>query len=81
VRDERITLLYRQSVQRREDQARRMFERAVARGEVRGDVDVDAAVQWLPGLVMLRLITNRRLPAVSETDRLVDMTLRGIRGD
>ena len=41
VRDERIALLYRQSILRREEQARDAFARGIARGEVRPDADID----------------------------------------
>jgi len=79
IRDERIAALYRSSTERREDQSRRTFERAIERGEVRPDIDIDSAVQWLGGLLALRAITHRPMPSVQDTDMLVDFTLRGIR--
>jgi len=79
VRDDRIAALYRESTMRREAQSRATFERAIARGEVRADIDVDVAVQWLGGLLALRAITQRPMPGVEETDRLVAFTLRGVR--
>src|SRR3954453_7752791 len=67
VRDDRIAALYRESTMRREAQSRATFERAIARGEVRADIDVDVAVQWLRGLLALRAITQRPMPGVDET--------------
>jgi len=78
VRDERIAALYRSSSERREQQTRETFERAIKRGEVRPDVDVDAAVQWLGGLLAIRTITLRPMPMVEEAEALVEFTLRGV---
>lgn len=78
IRDERIAALYRSSTQRREDQARRTFEKAIERGEVRADIDVDAAVQWLGGLLAVRAISNRPMPTLDDVERLVDLTLHGV---
>jgi AcrR family transcriptional regulator len=79
VRDERITALYREVTERREAQSRRTFERAIQRGEVRADIDVDSAVQWLGGLLTSRAITDRPMPRVDDVDGLVRFTLRGVR--
>lgn len=81
VRDERIAKLYRTATERAEEQARVMYQRAIDRGEVRADVDVDSCVQWLGGLIATRAITNRPLPTVDEVPRLVEMTVRGILAD
>jgi AcrR family transcriptional regulator len=78
VRDERIAALYRASTQRREDAARVTVERAIARGEVRPDVDVDLVVQWLGGFLASRVITRRALPTVADAGVLVEFALRGV---
>jgi AcrR family transcriptional regulator len=78
VRDDRIAALHRSSTERREDQHRKTFERAIARGEVRPDIDVDAAVQWLGGLLAIRAITHRAMPPVEDADTLVEFTLNGV---
>jgi AcrR family transcriptional regulator len=78
VRDDRIAALHRSSTEQREQQTRVTFERAVARGEVRPDIDVDAAVQWLGGLLAIRAITHRPMPTVEDVDKLVEFTLRGV---
>jgi AcrR family transcriptional regulator len=78
VRDERIAALYRASSERREDQTRDTFRRAIERGEVRPDIDVDAAVQWLGGMLATRAITHRPMPTVEDVGPLVEFTLRGV---
>jgi AcrR family transcriptional regulator len=77
VRDERIAALYRSTTEQREEYSRRTFLRAIERGEVRADLDVDSAVQWLGGLLALRVITGRPVPSLDDVDALVDFTLRG----
>jgi hypothetical protein len=79
VRDSRIAALYRASTTRRENQSRVTFQRAIARGEVRADLDVDSAVQWLGGMITVRAVTGRPMPTVDEVDDLVRFTLDGIR--
>ncbi len=81
VRDERIAALYRRATERSEAQARRMFERAVERGEIRPDVDLNCCVQWLGGIIASRAITNRPLPTLDEVPHLVELTLRGVTRD
>lgn len=79
VRDNRIAELYRSSTERREAQSRATFERAIRRGEVRADIDVDTAVQWLGGLLAVRAITHRPMPTMDDVDELVAFTLQGVR--
>jgi AcrR family transcriptional regulator len=78
VRDDRIAALHRSSTERRESYSRATFERGIARGEVRPDIDVDAAVQWLGGLLAIRAITHRPMPPVEDAAKLVEFTLRGV---
>jgi len=78
VRDERIAALYRESTERREDQSRETLQRAIERGEVRADIDIDITVQWLAGLLANRAITHRPMPGIDEVEALVELTLRGI---
>lgn len=81
VRDERIATLYRQSMLRREGQARDSFRRAITRGEVRPDADIESAVEWLGGAITVRAVQGRPLPTVEDVPRLVDFTLRGVLTD
>lgn len=78
VRDDRIAALYRASSERREEYSRATFERGIARGEVRPDIDVESAVQWLGGLLAIRAVTHRPMPTVEDTEALVEFTLRGV---
>jgi AcrR family transcriptional regulator len=79
IRDERIAALYRASTERREEVARRTFQRAIERGEVRADINMDMAVQWLGGLLIMREVTGRPMPTLDDVPDLVAFTLRGIR--
>ena len=76
LRDERIAALYRASTERRELEARRSLERAIERGEVRKDADIDTAVQYLGGIIIARVILGRPLPQLEDVDDLVEFTLR-----
>ena len=78
VRDPRIAALYGEATERRERQARATYERAIERGEVRPDVDIDVAVQWLGGVMAVRAVTGRPMPTLDDVDELVEFTLRGV---
>ena len=78
VRDPRIAALYAEATERREKQARATYERAIARGEVRPEVDIDVAVQWLGGVMAVRAVTGRPMPTLDDVDELVEFTLRGV---
>jgi AcrR family transcriptional regulator len=78
VRDERIAALYREATERTEATAADMYHRAIARGEVRADIDIAVAVQWLGGLIGARAITHRPLPRVEDVERLVSFALEGL---
>lgn len=78
IRDDRIAALYREAQERREQQSRTTLERAVARGEVRADVDLDVAVQWLGGLTVSRIVSRRPLPRLDQAEAMVDFVLHGI---
>jgi AcrR family transcriptional regulator len=79
IRDERIGALYRASTERREEVTLRTFRRAIERGELRPDANLDAAVQWLTGVILVRAVTGRPMPTLDDVPALVDFTLRGIR--
>lgn len=78
VRDERIATLYRNASERVEAQAAEMFARAIARGELRADIDLHWTMQWLTGLLSISVITNRPLPDPSQASELVRMMLKGV---
>jgi AcrR family transcriptional regulator len=78
MRDDRIATLYREASMRAEQSATEIFERAIARGEVRDDIPMGPAVQFLGSLVAMRAITGQEMPAVGDLDELVDLVLHGI---
>lgn len=78
VRDDRIAALHRESTERRENASRVTLERAIKRGQVRPDIDLDSAIQWLGGLLAIRAITHRPMPTVDDAETLVEFALRGI---
>ena len=78
VRDDRIAALHCESTERREDVSRVTLERAIKRGQVRADIDIDSAIQWLGGLLAIRAITHRPMPTVDDAETLVEFALRGI---
>ena len=80
VRDPRIAALYRAANNQAEASAKEMFHRAIARGEVRRDANISAAVQIVSGILAVRTITEMSLPEPSELESLVDLVLRGCAG-
>ena len=64
MRDGRIAALYREASDRAERTAVAVFERAIARGEVREDIPMSATVQLLGSLVAMRAVTGNPMPAV-----------------
>jgi len=77
VRDPRIAALYRAANNRAENSAKLMFQRAIARGEVRRDANISAAVQIMSGILAVRTITEMSLPEPNEVDGLVELVIRG----
>jgi AcrR family transcriptional regulator len=78
MRDDRIATLYREAAQRTERSFSVMFERAIARGEVRPDIPMTIAVQLLGGIIAMRATTGQQMPEMDEVDALVDFVLQGI---
>ncbi len=78
MRDSRIANLHRLASGRAEQSAADVFERARHRGEVRDDVPLEAAVQFLAGIISMRAVTGQEMPGLDDVDRLVEMVLRGI---
>jgi AcrR family transcriptional regulator len=79
MRDDRIATLYRDAAERAENNAVIMFERAIARGEVRADIPMSIAVQLIGGIIAMRATTGQQMPEMDEVDALVDFVLQGIR--
>lgn len=79
LRDERIAALYVGAHTAQEAAARTMFERAIARGEVRADFPLDLAVSQFGGLLVLYSVTGQKMPTVAQADDMINMLLNGIR--
>lgn len=77
LRDERIAALYISAHQRQETAARAIFERGIARGELRPDFRIDLAVSTFGGLVVLRAVVGD-MPVHDDVEDLIDLLLKGI---
>ncbi|HEX2895188.1 MAG TPA: TetR/AcrR family transcriptional regulator [Marmoricola sp.] len=78
LRDHRIAALYASAFQGQEAAAREMFVRGIDRGELRPDVPLELAVNWIAGLTLLYAILDRPLPPPEDAESLVDLILEGI---
>lgn len=78
LRDERLRALYTSAHSTQEEAARTMFERGIARGELRPDIRIDFAVSWFPSFLVFNSVTDRPQPSVDEIDDMVDFILRGV---
>lgn len=77
MRDPRVAALHRSANERAEEGAKVAFRRAMERGEVRADLNLDAIVQVFAGLCATRTVTGSPMPAEHELDSLVDLLLVG----
>jgi AcrR family transcriptional regulator len=57
---------------------RTVWERGVARGELRGDVDPDSAIDLLIGPMLYRLLLGEERLSNESADTLVDAVMRGL---
>jgi AcrR family transcriptional regulator len=78
LRDDRLGALYTAAHLSQEAEARKMFERGIARGELRADIRIDFAVSWITGLLVLNSAIDKPQPSVDEVDEMIDFLLRGI---
>jgi AcrR family transcriptional regulator len=78
LRDKRVGALYTAAYEGQETAARAMFERAIARGELRPGFRMDIAVNWFAGLMTLYAVIDRPAPSPDEVDDLIDFLLDGI---
>ncbi|MCX6397665.1 MAG: TetR/AcrR family transcriptional regulator [Propionibacteriales bacterium] len=77
LRDDRLGALYTVAHHSQEAAARSMFERGIARGELRADMRVDFAVAWISGLLVLNSTLDQAQPGLDEVGDMVDFVLRG----
>ncbi|WP_042430370.1 TetR/AcrR family transcriptional regulator [Streptacidiphilus anmyonensis] len=59
-------------------ETRVILERALARGEVRSDVDIRSAATLVAAPLIYRLLAERRLPDARFVDDLVELTVRAV---
>jgi AcrR family transcriptional regulator len=78
LRDRRVGALYTAAFEGQEAATRVMFERAIARGELRSDFRMDLAINWFAGVLVLYAVIERPVPEPSEVDDLIDFLLEGI---
>jgi AcrR family transcriptional regulator len=78
LRDHRVGALYTAAFEGQEAAAREMFERAIARGELRPDFRMDLAINWFAGLLVLYAVIDRPVPDPAQADDLIDFLLEGI---
>lgn len=79
LRDERIGALYRSAHEAQEAATRVIFERGIARGELRAGFRIDVAVSTFGGLLVLRTVIDRPTPNIDEIEDLIDLLWNGIR--
>lgn len=77
-RDPRIAGLYRAANDEAEAGSREIFARAIARGEARADINLEAAVQLIPGILLVRTVTGTPMPGLDEVNSLVDLLVGGM---
>ncbi len=78
-RDVQIAGLYREFLDRRIKLTADALERARQRGEpILDNADPVLMVEWLAGVLILRVLTNQPMPALEDVDHLVAMTMRSI---
>ncbi|MCW2752706.1 MAG: transcriptional regulator, TetR family [Marmoricola sp.] len=78
LRDKRLGGLYAAAYQAQQQGSRAMFDRAIARGELRADIRIDFAVSWLTSVLVLRTTIDEPQPALDEVDDMIDFLMRGI---
>jgi AcrR family transcriptional regulator len=79
LRDERIAALYVGAHNSQEAAARAIFDRGIARGELRNDFRIDLAVSTFGGLLTLNAVVGGPVPGVGDVDDLIDLIMNGIK--
>lgn len=78
LRDERLRALYTAAHNAQEAASRQMFERAIARGELRSDFRIEFALSWFSGLLVLNSVTDKPQPSLDQVDEMIDFLMNGI---
>ena len=80
LRDPRVGALYTSAFEGQEAAARKVFQRAIDRGELSPDFRMDLAVNWFAGLMILYAVIERPMPSPDEAEELVDFLMDGVAG-
>lgn len=78
LRDHRISRLYQTAAVTVEAQAGAIFKRAIERGEIGAGTAVTWSMQWVLGLVLIAVVSDRAMPVPDDAEQLASMVLRGI---
>ena len=79
LRDEGIAGSYREFLQRRIDSGAERLERARQRGEpIRADIDPAVQIEWLTGLLVIRVLTRSPMLTQDDVEHLVALTMRAV---
>ena len=78
IRDPRVTRLHRVATTAMEEKAQIIFDRAAARGDIEPGVPSAWSVQWVLGLVLTAVLTDREQPGPEDSERLARMIVAGI---
>lgn len=79
LRDERIGSLYRGAHEAQGAAARVIYERGIARGELRPDFGIDLVMDWFGGMLVLRTVLGQEPPGVDEVEAIIDLVMNGIK--
>ncbi len=79
LRDDRLRSLYTAAHDAQDAAARGMFERAIARGELRPNIRIDFAVSWFSSLLVLNAIADKPQPTADEVGDMIDFLMNGIK--
>lgn len=77
-RDERVAEVYQAGLRRRLAEVAPVLDRAVQRGELPADADRALLLDWLPALLVYRILMAAPLPTAADVPRLVELTLHGM---
>lgn len=78
LRDRRISRLYQTAAVTMEAQAGIVFKRAMGRGEIPTEAQVTWSMQWVLGLVLNAVVSDRAMPVPDDAETLASMILNGI---
>ncbi len=78
-RDPAVAQIYNDFLKRRVDACSRRLERARKRGEpIREGIDPAVQVEWLTGLLVVRVITGAEMFSADDVEQLVAVTMHGV---